>query len=100
MDDDKLVRMANQMATFFRAYPDDDAARGIRDHIRSFWTPGMRAALSARIGAERTGIEPLVVRAMGLPDVAAGRESESGESPIRQELAGPEALGALASDAG
>ncbi len=38
-----LVRMANQMADYFEAFPEAEAAPGVADHIRKFWTPKMRA---------------------------------------------------------
>ncbi|MBV1707311.1 MAG: formate dehydrogenase subunit delta [Hyphomicrobiales bacterium] len=38
-----LVRMANQMADYFKAFPESEAAPGVADHIRKFWTPKMRA---------------------------------------------------------
>ena len=38
-----LVRMANQIAEYFQAFPASEAAPGIADHIRKFWTPKMRA---------------------------------------------------------
>lgn len=40
---EKLARMAGQIADFFRAYPDEQAARSIAEHINQFWTPRMRA---------------------------------------------------------
>ncbi len=106
MNDDKLVRMANQLVGFFGAYPDADAAKGISDHLVSFWTPGMRDALRLRIDADRRGVEPLVVRALTALPAAPSAEgvpsadASPGESPIRKEVAGPAALGDLASDAG
>ena len=81
MDTDKLVHMAGEMAGFFRSYPDDEASRGIADHIKAFWTPKMRQALMARVAADPTGIDPLVVQAMAAPPQAP--------SPIDKELAGP-----------
>ena len=94
MSEDRLVPMANQIAAFFRAYPEEDAVVGVADHIRAFWTPGMRAALSARIADSTDGIEALVVRAMTRP-IPAG-----GESPIVKETEGPGQLGEALSDAG
>ena len=46
MDPNKLVRMANDIATFFDA-DTDRAARlaGISGHIKRFWDPRMRVAL-------------------------------------------------------
>ena len=86
--------MANQIAVFFRSYPEEDAIAGVADHIRAFWTPGMRAALSARIEQSQAGIEPLVVRAMTQP------RPPCGESPIAKEIKGPGQLGEAVSDAG
>lgn len=41
-----LVRMANQIGEFFSSYPSpDEAADGIADHLRRFWTPSMREKL-------------------------------------------------------
>ena len=42
MSADKLVRMANQIATFFRTQADDAAVPAVADHIKSFWSPVMR----------------------------------------------------------
>ena len=86
--------MANQIAAFFRAYPEADAVVGVDEHIRAFWTPGMRAALSERIAHAPEGVERLVVLAMTRPVPA------SGESPILKQTAGPAELGQAASDAG
>ncbi len=58
----KLLRMALQIADFFRSYPQDEAARAIADHINQFWTPRMRADLAA--GAQPG--DPLLVRTMPL----------------------------------
>ena len=46
MDNRELIRMANQIADFYKPYPQDEAVAGIADHIRSFWEPRMRKALS------------------------------------------------------
>lgn len=101
MEPDKLVRMANQVASYFVSYPDEDATRGVLDHIVSFWTPGMVTSLAARVAAGQDGVNPLVVRAMnGLARQRAGVTELSGTSPIRKEVAGPAELGELASDAG
>jgi formate dehydrogenase subunit delta len=46
MDNRELIRMANQIADFYKPYPQDEAVAGIADHIRSFWEPRMRKALA------------------------------------------------------
>lgn len=43
MDIEKLVRMANQIGTFFQAMPDHaEAVEGIALHLQKFWEPRMR----------------------------------------------------------
>ena len=93
MDGEKLVFMANQIAAFFKAYPEEDAIVGVRDHIVSFWTPGMRRTLQARMLGSTEGLEHLVVAAMTGPRPDC-------ESPIKKEMQGPGELGQMASDAG
>jgi formate dehydrogenase subunit delta len=39
---EKLIRMAKEIADFFKAYPEDKAAASIAQHINRYWTPGMR----------------------------------------------------------
>ena len=63
--DEKLIRMANQIAAFFKSYPEEEARTGIAEHIASFWTPKMRSRLDARILAGEPGkLDALVVRAV------------------------------------
>jgi len=61
MDADKLVRMANQIADYYKAYPHDEAVAGIAAHIRSFWDPRMRERLARDIAAGGTGLTPLAL---------------------------------------
>jgi formate dehydrogenase subunit delta len=89
---EKLTRMANQIAGFFRSYPEDKALAGIHDHLVAFWTPGMRDAILAHVKQGGHGLDPLVVKAL--------RGGQSGESPTAKEAAGPETVGQLGSDAG
>lgn len=43
---DYLVRMANDIGAFFASEADQNvAAEGIRQHIRRFWDPRMRARI-------------------------------------------------------
>jgi formate dehydrogenase subunit delta len=95
MQNDKLVAMANQIASFFHPYPEADAVAGIDDHLKSFWTPAMRRALAQRLDAGAGGIDKLVVMALTRPHMAA-----AGDSPIVKEVKGPGELGQAASDAG
>lgn len=43
MNPDKLVKMANQIASFFATEPDHKlAVASVADHIKRFWDPRMR----------------------------------------------------------
>jgi formate dehydrogenase subunit delta len=64
MSTQKLIRMANQIADFFRAYPEEEAAAGIRNHLQAFWTPRMRDAIAAYAVEKGAGLDPLVIRAV------------------------------------
>ena len=51
MSHDKLVRMANQIATFFDSQPGTDQAERVAAHLKEFWGPEMRAELKAHAAA-------------------------------------------------
>ncbi len=92
-DPDKLIRMANQIAAFFRSYPPEEAITGVHEHIVAFWSPVMRRDLVERADHDVAGIDPLVVSAL--------HRSGLGPSPTARETAGPSEIGAIdASDAG
>ncbi|MCU4651718.1 formate dehydrogenase subunit delta [Roseibacterium sp. SDUM158016] len=61
----KLLRMANQIATFFASQPGPDKAERVAAHLKDFWGPEMRAELKAlaRSGHERD-LDDLVRRAL------------------------------------
>lgn len=48
----KLIKMANQIGTFFESFPDrEEALDGIANHLKKFWTPAMRQTLVSAIEA-------------------------------------------------
>jgi formate dehydrogenase subunit delta len=51
MDVERLVSMANQIGDFFAAYPAGQREEGVRNHLRNYWDPRMRAALLAHVAA-------------------------------------------------
>lgn len=63
MSPEKTVRMANQIAIFFRSKPHDEAVKGVAEHISSFWEPRMRAKLFALLAEGGEGLDPLVIEA-------------------------------------
>lgn len=50
MNDDHLVKMCNQIGTFFESMPDrEQAIESLAKHLKSFWAPSMRHQLLAQM---------------------------------------------------
>ncbi|MCZ7594883.1 MAG: formate dehydrogenase subunit delta [Hyphomicrobium sp.] len=64
MENRDIVRMANQIAAYFEAYPRTEALDGIANHIRNFWSPRMRKQLNEYIENGGEGLSPLVTAAV------------------------------------
>ncbi len=63
----KLVRMANQIATFFASQPGQDQAERVAAHLRDYWGPEMRADLKAQVAAgQAEDLDDLVREALPL----------------------------------
>ena len=61
---EKLVYMANQIASFFKAMPHDEAVAGVAKHINDFWDPRMRRQFLGIVEAGGPGLSPLVLEAV------------------------------------
>lgn len=72
-----LVRMANQIGTFFDSQPGGAAALKIADHIDSFWSPPMRKGLAAHV-ADTGGkdLRPSVLEAVRLIRISSTENRE------------------------
>lgn len=58
MDNSNLIKMANNIGSFFKSEPDRElAVQGVEQHIRNFWEPRMRKEIVAYI--EKGGSELL-----------------------------------------
>jgi formate dehydrogenase subunit delta len=64
MENRDMIRMANQIAAYFEAYPRADALQGIAKHIKSFWDPRMRKQLDEYMAGGGEGLSPLVMAAL------------------------------------
>jgi len=71
MQDDKMIRMANQIAAFFDTQPGDHAAAEIADHLTKFWEPRMKAQFMAHVDAGGAGLLPSVIAAAARMRAAA-----------------------------
>lgn len=63
MEIERLVYMANQIANYFKAYPDEEAIAGVEEHLRQFWEPRMRAQLIKHLDTGGTGLAPIALAA-------------------------------------
>lgn len=69
---DKLVYMANQIATAFAQQKHAEAVDSTRTHIRKFWDPRMRAKIAEHVAAGGEGLSPIAREALeGLAPVKA-----------------------------
>jgi formate dehydrogenase subunit delta len=62
----KLVRMANQIAGFFKTQPQTDIATAVATHINKFWEARMRRQLFEIADRPDNGLSSLVLEAMPL----------------------------------
>jgi formate dehydrogenase subunit delta len=62
---EKLIRMANQIAANFDFGPDKaKAVDGVVDHLRRFWTPGMKAEIIAYQKSGGTQLNEIAAQAV------------------------------------
>jgi formate dehydrogenase subunit delta len=62
----KIIRMANQIATYFDSRPEGERVSGIASHINDFWEPRMRTQLLDLIARRRDVFKPEVVAGLAL----------------------------------
>jgi len=65
MHPERLVIMANDIATYFLSEPDHvTAVEGIRNHLTHFWDPVMRRQLKAFVDDGGEGLIPIAQEAV------------------------------------
>ncbi|MDM0043032.1 formate dehydrogenase subunit delta [Variovorax dokdonensis] len=65
MHTENLVRMANQIGTFFEAMPDRAVAlEEMAQHIRKFWEPRMRKQLLEHVDRSGDGLNQMASEAL------------------------------------
>ena len=70
--DAKLIRMANQIATFMASKPEAEGVAGLAGHINDFWDPQMRGRLLDHLARGGAGLAPMVIAAAPLIRPPAG----------------------------
>ena len=61
---DKLVRMANQIADFYAAMPEQEATAGAATHLSLYWTPKMIREIIAFADQGHSGLNATAARAV------------------------------------
>ncbi|TRW99551.1 formate dehydrogenase subunit delta [Paracoccus sp. M683] len=64
MSPEKMVHMANQIATFFKTQPGDNAPERVAGHLRDFWEPRMRDQLRRYVDEGGTGLDQIAIEAV------------------------------------
>lgn len=63
METRDMVRMANQIAAFFKSYPREEGLHDAAAHINNFWDPRMRKHLFAHLEKGGEGLDPFFLEA-------------------------------------
>ena len=63
MSPEKMIYMANQIATFFNTQPEPDKAGKVAAHLNDFWDPRMRRQLLDHVASGGAGLDPVVIEA-------------------------------------
>jgi formate dehydrogenase subunit delta len=77
----RLVQMANQVASFFASYPEAEAIDGTANHLKAYWDPRMRREMAAHLndkaGAGLSHIAMEAVKRMVARDAAKDAAKKS-----------------------
>ncbi|MGL3607406.1 formate dehydrogenase subunit delta [Rhizobium sp. G187] len=83
--DEKLVRMANQIATFFLSQPEEVRVPGVATHINKFWEPRMRRRFFELVDQDAVGFLPLVLASA--PEIKRPGEPDDGAVGVGRDAA-------------
>jgi formate dehydrogenase subunit delta len=103
---EKLVRMANQIGTFFKSKPHEEGVAGVAEHINKFWEPRMRRQFFEIVDAGGGNLLPIVMEASATirrprePVSAADSAQVEAGAPEGKGLAAGESVGEIASSQG
>ena len=62
--DHHLIQMANDIATFHRSFPEDEAMQMVSEHINKSWAPSMRQKLFEEFQDHPTVFDNLVAKSL------------------------------------
>ena len=58
------IRLGNDIARAFRHLPEDEAATAVATHVKKFWDPRMRRAITERVREGHPDVDPLLAQAV------------------------------------
>ncbi len=90
MDNATTIRMANQIAAYFKSYPHDVAVKEVADHINRFWEPRMRRHFFAFLAGGGAGLDAIVKEAAALV-----KKPEDHTGPAAQHASAGQIAGGL-----
>ena len=86
MQHQDMLRMANQIASFFNGSGPEAAIRDAAEHISKFWDPRMRAVLVAHLDKGGEGLDATIVLS-AIVVLVNGAATASSRQQGRQPLA-------------
>ncbi len=104
----KLIRMANQIGTFFASKTREEGVAGVAEHINKFWEPRMRRQFFEVFDSVGEGLAPIVMEAAAMirrpnaphgAGIGAGDSANAG-SPDGKGVAAGESVGEIAASQG
>ena len=85
MESKDMVRMANQIATFYKAYGQEEGTKEVAAHINNFWEPRMRQHFFEYISEGGKAFDPMVMAAAVLIRKPADHSAHQGNLPPEGE---------------
>ena len=85
MESKDMVRMANQIATFFKSYGAEEGTKEIATHINNFWEPRMRQHFFDYVAMGGVSLDPMVMAAVAMIRKPADHATHQGNLPKHGE---------------
>jgi NADH-dependant formate dehydrogenase delta subunit FdsD len=84
MNIDLLIKMANQITSFWEGEVGEDAAAAeVATHLRRYWEPRMRAQMIAYYEERQgSGLNDVAKKAVGLLAAAQPKPANAAEAPV------------------
>ncbi|MDE2444810.1 MAG: formate dehydrogenase subunit delta [Alphaproteobacteria bacterium] len=85
METSDIVRMANQIAAFFKSYGPEEGTKEIAAHINNFWEPRMRQHFFSYLAQGGKSLDPMILASVPLIRKAADHNAHQGALPKHGE---------------